>query len=119
MDEGYGIRHWPKLRDAGVPALLRKAAHVWDDYGFCQYSNQDRSLMAVDVVGALHLAAGGKLADMYSVPPNTAGTLDAAVAYVDSALPDGLYGWTDEPGRTKEDAVRLLNKLADLLETTI
>jgi len=75
--------------------------------------------MAVDVVGALHLAAGAKFTNMDLIPPNTEGTLDAAIGFVESAIDEDLYAWNDAPGRTKEDAARLLNRLADELETTI
>ena len=119
MDEGYGTRHWPKLREAGVPALLRTAASVWDDYEFCQYVHFNKSDKTVDTFGALHLAAGAKTENLYDIPRNKEGTLSATIAFVESAIDGDLYAWNDAPGRTKEDAARLLNRLADELETTI
>lgn len=119
MDEGYGTRQWPKLRDAGVPALLRKAADVIDEHGFTQYTTYDAA-GRVDVIGALRIASGAKFGARDSqIPPNTLGVLDSAIAFIESALDENLYVWNDDQGREKEHVAQTLRELADELDATI
>jgi hypothetical protein len=103
---------------ASVPALLAAALTILTDRGLCQGAYLDDDTGAVDLTGALRIAGGvhprALLADdqalvvaLCDAEDEIARTLGVDPTTIDAG--EALAGWVDQPGRTVDDAVALLD----------
>lgn len=101
-----------------VPALLAAARANLTDRGLCQNAYTDDHTGAVDLTGALRIAAGvhphALLADdealvlaLCDTEDAIARTLGLDPTTIDAG--EALADWVDQPGRTLDDAVALLD----------
>lgn len=118
-------RLWPKLKLANVDTLLLNAAIVLQQRPFLQGTIKHRASGGVDMMGALAIAAGARFDSLSDnlcqmvIPSRREVSFYAAVDLIESSIDTDLSTWNDEPGRTKEEAIALFERLANEIGNTI
>lgn len=114
------------LKDADIHTVYRKASAILSERGMSKTLTYDPYTKSVDVEGALLLACGAseKLLDTDSTDIASTGIPEAnivkillGVEYIEAMIDDDLPHWCSE--HETEDAIKMLNKLADRIEVSI
>lgn len=115
------------LADSGAIEILRNAVQVLRNRGWSQGATRDLETGAVDVLGAIAIAAGAPIMQVddrpdlltSSVPEARRAAALVAWEALEWACDDEPVEWQDRGQRRLEDVVRALNKAADRLDISV
>lgn len=115
------------MADSGAPEVLRGAIKVLRDRGWTQGATRDLQTGEVDILGAVAIAAGAKIADVddrpdlltVSVPEARRAAALIAWEALEWACDADPVEWQDSGSRRIHDVVGVLNKAAERLTIAI
>lgn len=116
-----------KMADTGAPEILRGAIKVLRDRGWSKGATRDLETGEVDVLGAIAIAAGAKISNVYdrpdlllaAVPPARCASALIAWEALEWAIDGEPVEWQDKGSTRISDVVAALTKAADRLSISV